>query len=323
MKAWARYRYGSVTELQLVDVPAPDPGEDGALIEIRAASLNRSDWEALTGAPAYVRISGLRRPKHPLVGSDVAGRVVAIGPAHERFAIGDEILADILAAPGACAQYARIRRAPATRKPASMSFRDRRVDPPSGRDRLAGDPWQGRTRIPCPGQRAGGSTGVFAVQLAKLEGATVTAVDHGAKLPMLQSLGADRVIDHTVTDFTRTGDRYDLIIDVLGLRSAFAYRRALAPGGRASIVGGPVRKLLRLVVIGRALRRFGRKRVGMLLVDPNSEDLARITELVASGAIRPSIEVFTFDDVPEAMRRLGAGQISGKAVIVVPPAAEA
>lgn len=188
--------------------------------------------------------------------------------------------------------------------------------------------WQAIHGKAGPGSRvlvngAGGSTGVFAVQLAKLEGATVTAVDHGAKLPMLQSLGADRVIDHTVTDFTRTGDRYDLIIDVLGLRSAFAYRRALAPGGRASIVGGPVRKLLRLVVIGRALRRFGRKRVGMLLVDPNSEDLARITELVASGAIRPSIEVFTFDDVPEAMRRLGAGQISGKAVIVVPPAAEA
>jgi NADPH:quinone reductase-like Zn-dependent oxidoreductase len=319
VKAMVYERYGSPEVLELRDVDTPVPGDRDLLIRMVAASVNRSDWEGLIGKPLYARMGGLRRPRRPILGSDVAGRVVEVGSAVESFRVGDEVFGDVMYhGASAFAEYVCVSEtAPIVHKPANVSFADASTLP-----QAAVIAFQGTSGSVEPGDRvlvngAGGGAGAFAVQMAKTAGAEVTGVDNGWKQEFMRSLGADYVLDYAATDYTKTGIRYDLILDLVCERSMFAIRRAVAPGGRYAVVGGSVRALLSAVTVGRLLSTGGR-RIGVLMVRPNKEDLIRVGEMVADGTLSATIErTYPLDEVPDALRHLGEGRALGKLVIEI------
>jgi NADPH:quinone reductase-like Zn-dependent oxidoreductase len=240
MKAVVYTRYGPPDVLRLADVETPTPKDDEVLVKVSAVSLNASDWEVLRGKPLYSRLSGPFRPRKHVLGSDIAGRVEAVGSGVTLFEPGDRVFADILSRMGGFAEYVCASESALARIPDGMSDEVAACLPQAGAIALQGIREKGRVE---PGldvliNGAGGGSGMYAVQLAKLHGALVTAVDNGEKLEFMRSLGADHVIDYTREDFTRNGHRYDLILDVAAYRSAFAYQRSLKPGGRYLYVGG-------------------------------------------------------------------------------------
>jgi NADPH:quinone reductase-like Zn-dependent oxidoreductase len=320
MKAIVYYRYGSPDVLKLEEVPEPIPTEDEILVRVHAVSVNRSDWEALIGKPLYARFGGLRKPGHPILGSDVAGRVEAAGRNHTQFKPGDEIFGEMWGYHGGFAEYVCTQGRAWALKPASLTFEEAAAIPQAGVIALQGMRDKGRVQ---PGQNvlingAGGGAGSFAVQLAKLYGAEVTAVDNTEKLEFMRSLGADHVIDYTRTDFTKSRNQYDLILDLIAYRSAFAYGRALKPNGRYLAVGGPVSTLLQIVLVGPWLRRIRGKDIRILAVQRNQEDLVFITKLCEAGKISPVIDrQYPLQEVPAALRYLGEGHARGKVVITV------
>jgi NADPH:quinone reductase-like Zn-dependent oxidoreductase len=318
VKAIVRYRYGPPDVLELRNLEPPVPRDHEVLIKVAAASVNRSDWEVVVGKPLYARMGGLRRPRQPGLGTDVAGRVEAVGSAVESFRPGDEVFGDLMYHGGAAfAEFVRVAEtAPIVHKPPTFTFAEASTLPQAALIAL-----QGTTGRVKPGDRvlvngAGGGAGVFAMQLAKTAGAEVTGVDSSHKQDFMRSVGADHVIDYTRTDYTKTG-RYDLILDLVCERSVFAIRRALAPGGRYSVVGGSVRSLLAAVIIGRLLSTGGRT-MGVLMVRPNKTDLLRVAHMVAAGELSPRIErTYPLDQTPAALRHLGEGLALGKLVIEV------
>ncbi len=322
MRAIVYERYGSPEVLQLRDIAVPELRDDSVLIRVHAASVNRSDWETLTGRPLYARLEGPLRPKHTVLGSDVAGTVDAVGSDVTRFKPGDEVFGDTLYwGHGGFAEYVRVpERAPLVAKPAGITFEQAAAIPQSGVLGVQGLRHKGGVQ---PGQRvlvngAGGGGGSFAVQIARSLGVEVTAVDHGTKLEVMRSIGADRVIDYTRVDYTKDGERYDRILDFVGSRSLFANRRALRPEGTYLIAGGPVRRLLQAAVTGSIASKLGNRRMGVLLAGPNSEDLSYLAGLVTDGAITPTIDgSYALAEVPEALSRLGTGRVNGKAVITM------
>ena len=242
MKAIVYTKYGPPEVLQLKEVAKPTPKDDEVLIKVRAVSVNRSDWEGLRGKPLYARIGGLLRPRHQILGSDVAGRVEMAGRNVRRFQPGDEVFGDILPRLGGFAEYVCARESALALKPASLTFEEAASIPQAAVIALQAIRDKGRVQ---PGQKvlingAGGGAGTFAVQLAKLYGAEVTGVDNTGKLDFMRSLGADHVIDYTREDFTKNGNQYDLILDIVAHRSVFAYARALRPTGSYYAVGGSV-----------------------------------------------------------------------------------
>ena len=256
MKALVYERYGPPESLRFEEVDRPDPGEGEVLVKVRAVSLNASDWETLNGKPLYARIGGPRRPRFRTLGSDIAGPVETNGPGATRFAPGDEVFGDNLARMGGFAEYAIVREKDLAPKPAGLSFVEAAAIPQSGVIALQGIRRHGDVRA---GQKvlingAGGGAGSFAVQLAKLAGAEVTGVDNAGKLDFMRSLGADHVVDYTRADFTRNGERYDLVLDLVAHHSVLAYRRALAPDGRYLYVGGSVATLLQVLLLGPLVR---------------------------------------------------------------------
>jgi NADPH:quinone reductase-like Zn-dependent oxidoreductase len=320
MKAVVYARYGSPEVLRLDDVERPRPSDDQVLIKVRAVSVNASDWETLRGKPLYARIGGPVRPRFPILGSDIAGRVEAIGPTVTRFRRGDEVFGDNLALMGGFAEYVCAREQALAAKPVGMSFEEAAAIPQAGVIALQGIQRKGRVQ---PGQKvlvngAGGGAGMFAVQLAKLAGAQVTGVDNAGKLDFVRSLGADQVVDYTRTDFTRTGEQYDLVLDLAAHRSAFDYRRALAANGRYLYVGGSVPTLLQVLLVGPLIGRRAGKKIRLLAVRPNPQDLVTVAELCQAGTIVPVIDRrFSLSEVPYALRRLGEGRAKGKLVITV------
>jgi NADPH:quinone reductase-like Zn-dependent oxidoreductase len=317
VKAIVYERYGPPDVLEMREVETPAPGDRDVLIRVEAASVNRSDWEGLIGKPLYARMQGLRRPRRPILGSDVAGRVEAVGRAVESFRPGDEVFGDVMYHGGsAFAEYVRVpEAAPIVHKPPTVTFAEASTLPQAAVIALQGT--SGRIE---PGDRvlingAGGGAGAFAVQMAKAAGAEVTGVDNGFKQDFMRSLGADHVLDYTQTDYTKTGTRYDLMLDLVCERSIFAIRRAVALGGRYAVVGGSVRALLSAAILGRLLSTGGR-RIGVLMVRPNKKDLLRVADMVVAGELRTTIErTYTLDGVPEALRHLGEGRALGKLVI--------
>jgi NADPH:quinone reductase-like Zn-dependent oxidoreductase len=307
-------RYGPPDVLRVEEVPVPVPGPDEVLVEVVATSVNLSDWECLTGSPFYARIGGLRAPRRRTLGSDVAGRVTAVGSSVTRFAPGDEVYGE--SAMGGFAQYVVMRPAALARKPPSLTFAEASSLPQAGTIAL-----QGLAGVE-PGQRvlingAGGGSGMFAIQLAKRAGAHVTGVDNAGKLEFMKSLGADEVIDYQREDFTRT-TRSDLILDLVAHRSVFAYRRALAPGGRYRCVGGSVRSLLRVVTIGAILGRLTGRRIGVLAVKQGPQHFEPLAELCVTGDISICIDRrFVLSDVPAALTLVGTGRAQGKVVIEI------
>src|SRR4029453_8773671 len=250
MKAVVCTRYGSPDVLRYTDVDQPVPKDNEVLVKVRAVALNASDWEVLRGTPLYSRIGGAFRPRHHNLGSDIAGRVEAVGGAVTLFQPGDDVFADILGSMGGFAEYVCVPENVLVRMPAGMAYEEAAALPQAGAIALQGIRERGQVR---PGQRvlingAGGGSGMYAIQLAKVDGAEVTGVDNAEKLDFMRTLGADHVIDHRRRDYTRNGCAYDLILDVAAYRSAFAYKRALAPGGRYLYVGGSVPTLLQVLV---------------------------------------------------------------------------
>ena len=249
MKAVVYERYGPPDVLHVEDVPMPNPSTGQVRVKIAATSLNLSDWEALTGSPAYARIGGLRSPSKRTLGSDIAGVIDDVGEGVTRFQSGDEVYGDNLALMGGFAEYALAPQSALAPKPAELTFAEASTIPQAGAIALQG------TRRAVAGCRvlingAGGGSGSFAIQLAKRLGAHVTGVDNETKQEFMVSVGADEVIDYRRDDFSRTGPPYDLILDMVAHRSVFAYRRALARGGRYRCAGGTVRTLLRVLTAG-------------------------------------------------------------------------
>jgi NADPH:quinone reductase-like Zn-dependent oxidoreductase len=320
MKAIVRTEYGPPDVLQLKEIEKPVPTDDEILIKVHAVSINGSDREGLIGKPLYTRIGGLRKPGHPILGSDIAGRVETAGRNIREFQPGDEVFGELPGYHGGFAEYVCAHEETLARKPTSLTFEEAAAIPQGGVIALQGIREKGKVQ---PGQKvlingAGGSAGSFAVQLAKLHGAEVTGVDNTGKLDFLRSLGADHVIDYTRQDFTRTGKQYDLILDVSAHRSAFAYPRALRPNGTYFCVGGSVATLLQILLLGPWIRRTTGKNVHILMVPQNRKDLLSITELCVADKVIPFIDKhYPLSEVPEALRYVAEGRARGKVIITL------
>jgi NADPH:quinone reductase-like Zn-dependent oxidoreductase len=314
MKALVYDKYGPPETLRIAEVDKPAPNTDEVLVRVLAASVNAADWHVLRGKPLFSRATlGLLRPKHRILGVDVAGKVEAVGSGVNRFTAGNEVYANLLDhGYGGFAEYVSVPVAVASLKPASLSFEEAAAVPMAAVTALQGLRRHGALR---PSQLVlinGGSGGVgsFAVQLAKASGAEVTAVTSTGNLELVRSLGADQVIDYTKEDFTRTGRRYDLILDTVGNRSVPDLRRALAEGGRVAVTGfTSVGNLL-----GVSLR--GGKDVVQVQAHVTAEDLELLSELIAAGKLHPVIDRrYRFAEIPAAIAYLEKGHAKGKVVV--------
>jgi NADPH:quinone reductase-like Zn-dependent oxidoreductase len=328
MKAVVCTKYGPPNSLQLREVPKPTPGDDQVLVQIQAASLNAADLETLQGT-FFVRMTAPRRPMYKILGSDIAGRVEAVGKNVVRFQPGDEVWGD-LSFPhglGAFAEYVCVSENALAPKPLSMTFEEAATYPQAAIIALQSLRDKGQIQA---GHKvlingAGGGMGTFAVQIAKYYCAEVTGVDCASKLEMLRSIGADHVVDYAQTDYTQSGQCYDLILDVAAHRSVFDYRRALAPGGIFMLVGGSVRTLFQVAFLGAFLSQTGDKKIGINVWRPNErKDLAFLAELFEAGKVLPVIDrQYPLCQVPEALRYLEEEPHLGKIVITVVPSDEA
>ncbi len=321
MKAIVRYEYGSSDVVKVEDVQKPTPADNEVLIKVYAASLNRSDWEGMVGKPLYVRIGGLIKPRDKILGSDIAGIVEAVGKDIKQYKLGDEVFGLILNFWGGFAEYACISEKALALKPAGMTFEEAAAIPQAAFIALQGIQDKGKVQ---PGQKVlvnggGGGTGAFAIQLAKLAGAEVTGVDNAEKLNFMRSLGADHVINYTKEDFTKNGQQYDLILDVVAYhRSVFAYQRALTPNGNYFMAGGSVGTIFQMLLLGPLIRRLTSKNIKLLLVQTESKDLIYMTDMIESGKVKLVIDrQYSLNETAEALRYLGEGHAKGKVVITV------
>lgn len=320
MKAVIYTQYGAPDVLQVKDIEKPAPGAGEVLVKIRAASANPLDWHMMRADPFLVRLGGgLRRPKNPRLGADVAGCVEAVGGSVTQFQPGDEVFGAGL---GSFAEYVTIPENRLALKPSGCSFEEAAALPVAALTALQGLRDSGQIR---PGQSvlvngASGGVGTFAVQIARALGAEVTGVCSTQNLEMVRALGATQVIDYTQEDFTRNGRRYDVIYDAVGNRSVSAYRRALTPHGICVIAG--FRSLPRLfehMVLGPLRSMVGHRRVGLMkMATVNHKDLVYIKELLETGKVAPIIEKrYPLHEVSEAIRHLEQGHARGKVVIAV------
>lgn len=293
----------------------PSVSADQVLVRIAATSINLTDWECLRGSPLYARLGGLRSPARPILGSDIAGWVEAVGPNTTRFRPGDEVYGDNLALKGGFAQYAVAPESTLALKPKELTFAEASTIPQAGAIALQGtDGVEPRQRVLVNG--GGGGSGLFAIQLAKRAGAHVTAVDNTGKLEFMRSLGADDVIDYRTEDFTHREKPYDLILDLVAGRSVFALRSALAPGGRYLCVGGPLSALMRVVTIGWIAGRLTGRRMGLLAVKAGPHHFGPLADLCIAGDVNIRIDRrFGLDEVPDALSWLGEGHVLGKAIV--------
>lgn len=322
MKAIAYDEYGSPDVLTLRELDRPVPGDDEVLVRVRASSVNDYDWHLLTGRPVINRVGAPFRPKHAVLGSDVAGQVEAVGRSVTRFRPGDEVFGDVSTCGfGAFAEYVVAPEDAMARKPAGLTFEQAAAVPQAAGLAVTGL-YRGR---PLAAGRtvlvngAGGGVGTFAVQIAKAFGCEVTGVDLARKLDTVRGLGADHVIDYETADFADSGERYDLIVDIAAHRPMSAYRRSLRPGGRVGLLGGSIPRILLAMATGPVLSSFRRTKVGVPLWRPNNpDDVAYVVRLLESGAVRPVVDsVFALGEVPAAFRRFGAQEHTGKIVISV------
>ena len=323
MKAIVQDMYGPPDVLELRDIDKPVVGADEVLVRVHAAGLDQGVWHQMAGLPYPIRIAGygLRAPKNPVPGMDVAGRVDAVGDDVTQFQPGDEVFGTCR---GSFAEYACARPDRLLPKPASLSFEQAAAVPISGYAALQAVRDQGKVRA---GQRvliigAGGGVGTFAVQLAKAYGAEVTGVASTTKTELVRSIGADHVIDYTREDFADGRNRYDVILDIAGNRSLSHLRRALAPEGTLVIVGGEgggrwlggTDRQLRAL----ALSPFVRQKLGTWISKERQEDLVELHELLELGKLTPVVDrTFPLSEVPEAIRYLREGRARGKVVITV------
>jgi NADPH:quinone reductase-like Zn-dependent oxidoreductase len=323
MKAIVRDTYGSPDVLELRDIDKPEIADDEVLVHVHAAGAGRDVWHIMTGLPYPIRLAGygLRAPKNPVIGSDVAGVVEAVGKNVTRFQPGDEVFG---IGKGSYAEYARALEDKLAPKPVSLTFEQAAVIAISGLTALQGLRDHGRVE---PGQKAliigaSGGVGTFAVQIAKAFGAHVTGVCSTTKVDMVRSIGADHVIDYTRDDFAGGDQRYDLILDIGGNSSLSRLRRALTPKGTLVITGGEtdgrwlggtdrqIRALLLSPFVGQKL--------GTFVCSENHEDMIALKDLIETGKVTPVIDrTYPLSEVPEVIRYLEEGHAKGKVVITV------
>lgn len=320
MKAVIQDRYGTSEVLRVGDVTVPEPGDQEVLIKVHAAGLDRGTEHLMTGKPYAMRMAtGLRRPKNPVSGRDVAGTVVKVGAAVTRFAAGDQVYG---VAPGSFAEYAVGPENKLAHKPANLTFSQAAVVPISAGTALQALRDVGQVRA---GQKvliigASGGVGSYAVQLAKILGAQVTGVASAAKADFVRSLGADHVLDYARDDFADGTRHYDLILDIGGGSSLRRLRRALTPRGTVVFVGSE--NTGNITGMGRQLRGmmmslFVRQRLALLMAKERASDLDILTEHLQAGQLTPSIAgSYPLARAKDAMRLLEAGMVSGKVVIV-------
>jgi NADPH:quinone reductase-like Zn-dependent oxidoreductase len=335
MKAIVQNGYGSADVLELREIDRPNAKDDEVLVRVRAASVHPDVWHVMKGVPYVLRImgAGVRTPKSRVPGTDLAGLVESVGRNVTRFRPGDEVFGRTLVANlwrngGAYAEYASAPEARLERKPANLTFEQAAAVPTSGSIAVQGVRDEGRIQ---PGQKvlingAGGAVGTFAVQLAKAYEAHVTGVDATGKLDMLRSIGVDRVLDYTQEDFTRIGERYDLVLDIAGNHPWSACRRALTPEGTYVLIGhdqygrsghrwfGSLGRFFKLMVISPFVSHLHPFRGAK---DPGDR-LVVLKELIDAGKVTPVIDrTFPLSEVPEAIRYLETGQAQGKVVITI------
>jgi NADPH:quinone reductase-like Zn-dependent oxidoreductase len=324
MKAIVRNAYGSPDVLRLEETAKPAPREGEALVKVHATGINQADWHLLTADIFLVRLmsGGLRTPKHPILGADVAGVIESVGPGATRFKPGDAVFGDLSAAGmGGLAEYAAAPESALAPMPAGLSFAEAAALPMAGVTALQGLRDAGRLK---PGEKiviqgASGGVGTYAVQLARAMGAEVTAVCSARNMEQARALGADHVIDYTAEDFTARPERYDVIFAVNGYHPLGDYKRALAPGGRFVLVGGAPKQLYQALLLGKLVFR-GDQTAAFATARPNARDLEVIGEMAAAGKVRPIIDRrFPLEQAADAMRYLGAGHARGKVVITVQP----
>lgn len=318
MQAIVYATYGTPNVLQLTELPTPTPTDNQLLIKIHACSINGSDRENLIGKPLYARMTGLRKPGNPILGSDIAGTVEAVGKNHTEFQVGDAVFGELPGYHGGFAEYVCTSGATLAHKPANLTFAQAAAIPQAGTIALRGIREVGQVQA---GQQvlingAGGSAGSFAIQLAKRAGAEVTGVDGPHQLAFMRSLGADHVIDYTKEEFTTSGKTYDLILDMIAHRSVFALPQALRPNGAYYVTGGTVGVIFQVLLLGGWIKRTRGKNIRMLVVPQNRTDVTAMAELCAAGEIVPMIDrEYPLQEVPAAMRYVTEGYAKGKVVI--------
>jgi NADPH:quinone reductase-like Zn-dependent oxidoreductase len=322
MQAIVYHNYGSPDVLKLEEVQKPVPQDNEVLVKVFAASAAAGDWHLLRADPFLVRfMNGLLKPKHQILGSDVAGRIEAVGRNIKQFQPGDEVFGDLSACGfGAFAEYVAVPEHALALKPTNLTFEEAATVPVSSVTALQGLRDQGHIQA---GQKvlingASGGVGTFAVQIAKSFGAEVTAVCSTGKMAMVRSIGADHVIDYTQEDFTQNGQRYDLILAANGYHPLSAYQRALAPQGIYVTSGGSMAQMFQAMLLGPWRSRKGGQNMGNLLAKPNQKDLIFMKDLIEDGKVTPVIDRrFPLRDVADAIRYLEAGHAKGKVVITV------
>lgn len=320
MRAVVAPRYGSPDVLELRDVARPTPAANEILVEIAAVAVHAGDWHLLRADPFLVRLMfGLTKPKNPILGGDVAGRVVEVGADVTDFAVGDEVIGDVTSTMGA---FAELIAAPADRfvkKPEGISLEEAATVPISSVTALQAV--RDRAKVKA-GQKvlitgASGGVGSFAVQIAKAMGAEVTAVGSTASLDMLRELGADHVIDYTEQDVTDTDVQYDAIIDIAAYRSILDYRPLMKPGGIYLQVGGATARLWQVMFVGSLVSAFSDKKMTNMLTKPNAEDLGVVAKMIANGELEPMIgrRFVGLDAIPDAIRHVEEGHAKGKTLV--------
>lgn len=324
MKAIVYDSYGLPDVLRLEEVEQPIPDDDEVLVKIKAASINSWDWDMLRGTRGFTRLSGFFKPRNSILGTDIAGVVETVGKSVTTLKPGDEVFGEVSKrflslGWGGFAEYVCAREQNMILKPTNMTYEQAAAVPQAAALALGGLRYNGQIQA---GHKvllngAGGGVGTFAVQIAKSFGAEVTGVDSAEKLDMLRSIGTDHVIDYNKEDFTRNGQRYDLIIDVHISRSITSHLRALNRGGAYCVIGGSQPLFFQHMFLGFGISMFGNKKLGAVGAKPN-EDLAFLLELFEAGKVVPIVDrTYPLSDVADAFRYFGEGHVKGKIVITM------
>ncbi len=317
MKAFILEKYGPPEMLRMAEVEKPAPAADEVLVKVLAVSVNPADWRSMRAKPFFSRATlGVLRPKHRILGGDIAGRVEAVGSGVTQFKPGDNVYANLLDhGSGGFAEYVSVPVEVMFLKPVNLSFEEAAAVPMAAVTALQGLRHHGEVQA---GQRvlingASGGIGTFAVQIAKSCGSEVSGVTSTRNIDLVDSLGADHVVDYTTTDFFHSGQRYDLILDTIGNLSVRDLKRALAEGGKAAVVGfTSVAKLISV-----SLR--GGKDIAMVSAHVATADLEFLSDLIETGKVRPHIDRrYPFTEIPAAITYLEQGHARGKVVVGAP-----
>ncbi len=320
MRAIVYHAYGSPDVLKLEEVQKPIPQDDEVLVQVHAASVNAGDCFLLRGKARLMGF-GFLKPKNTILGSDIAGRVEAVGRSVKQFQTGDEVFLNIAKHGfGGFAEYVSAPETAVALKPTTLSFEEAAAVPQAALTALQGLRDKGHIQ---PGQKvlingASGGVGTFAVQLAKAFGADVTAVCSTGNMDRMRSIGADHIIDYTHEDFTQNGQRYDLILAVNGYHSISDYKRALNPEGVYVMTGGSMAQLFQAMLLGPVISRTGKQKMGNSAHKPNRQDLMVMKELIEAGKVTPIIDrCYPLSETAEAIRYLEEGHAQGKVVITI------